>query len=265
MSAGSGGPVGAVKAQRSYSWLGYLLYVVVALRVIPRLTPTSNLALTAGLLAAILLLLLGDPFLFYRFRPFRVVYFPLQGALILGVGLLPPYQDIWGLLYVVVCIQAYAYLPLRWAWGAGLACVVIFLTTLILTLGAAQGLALGVTVLAGWALLTSAEVVYKRIDASRRESQRLLAEQLAATEKLREYAAQAQALAEAGERERLAHELRDSVSQMIFGIELLAQSIYLQAEKDPDQVAAQLETLQELTAGALAQMRSLIKEWRPPS
>src|SRR5512146_2995910 len=90
-----------IKSRRSFSWLGYLLYAVVALRVLTRLTPSSNLPLTAGLLAAILLLLLCDPLLFYRFPPARLAYFPVQVAAIVAIGLLPPYQDVWGLLFVV--------------------------------------------------------------------------------------------------------------------------------------------------------------------
>ena len=59
------------------------------------------------------------------------------------------------------------------------------------------------------------------------------------------------------------HALHDSVGQMIFSINLTAESARLVLEKDPEQLSAQLESLQELTSGALSQMRSLIGQWRP--
>jgi signal transduction histidine kinase len=251
--------------RRSFSWLGYVLYGVVALRVFILMTASANPLVVAGLLAAILLLLLSDPILFYRFPAFRWLYFPLQAILIPLVGLLPPYQDIWGLLYVVICTQAYVYLPRRRAVGVGLVSVFSFLATLVFTLGASVGLALGVTILAGSAMLVSAEIVYKQLEVSRRESQRLLNEQREASQKLQEYTAQMQAMAAVEERDRLARELHDSVSQTIFSISLMVQAIRILAEKDPSQVPPQLDSLQVLTGSALAQMRSLIWEWRPPT
>ncbi len=61
----------------------------------------------------------------------------------------------------------------------------------------------------------------------------------------------------------MAHQLHDSVSQALFSITLEAESTRMLLEKDPGRVPAQLERLEELTAGALRQMRSLITEWRP--
>jgi signal transduction histidine kinase len=77
------------------------------------------------------------------------------------------------------------------------------------------------------------------------------------------YAAQAEELAAEQERSRLMHALHDSVGQMIFSINLTAESARLVLEKDPERLPAQLERLQELTSGALSQMRTLIGQWRP--
>ncbi|MBE0698744.1 MAG: sensor histidine kinase, partial [Anaerolineaceae bacterium] len=66
------------------------------------------------------------------------------------------------------------------------------------------------------------------------------------------------------ERNRLARELHDSVTQTIFSMTLTAQSTRILLDRDPTRVAAQLDHLQSLAQSALAEMRSLIQQ-RPRS
>jgi signal transduction histidine kinase len=72
-------------------------------------------------------------------------------------------------------------------------------------------------------------------------------------------------LAATKERNHLARELHDSVTQTIFSITLTAKSARMLLDKDPGQVVPQLDHLQELAQGALAEMRGLIFELRPPA
>ncbi|MEO8288389.1 MAG: PAS domain S-box protein [Chloroflexota bacterium] len=68
------------------------------------------------------------------------------------------------------------------------------------------------------------------------------------------------------ERQRLARELHDSVTQALFSISLIARSteIIMQREgTQPVQVMEKLADLRQLTQGALAEMRALIFELRP--
>lgn len=70
----------------------------------------------------------------------------------------------------------------------------------------------------------------------------------------------------AEERNRLARELHDSVTQSLFSISLTAQTARIRLETRPDQqerVIAALATIQEQAQGALSEMRSLIYELRP--
>jgi signal transduction histidine kinase len=67
------------------------------------------------------------------------------------------------------------------------------------------------------------------------------------------------------ERNRLARELHDSVTQQLFSITLTAQAARVHLEKNPERAAAQLERLQETAAAALAEMRALIGQLRPPA
>ena len=75
----------------------------------------------------------------------------------------------------------------------------------------------------------------------------------------------AQAAAVLEERNRLARELHDSVTQQLFSITLTAQAARMQLERDPQRVASQLERLQETAGAALAEMRALIYQLRPPA
>ncbi len=74
---------------------------------------------------------------------------------------------------------------------------------------------------------------------------------------------QAQQLAALEERNRLARDLHDSVTQTIFSITLTAESARAMMIKKPDRVPAQLERLQTLSRGALSEMRALIFQLRP--
>jgi signal transduction histidine kinase len=67
------------------------------------------------------------------------------------------------------------------------------------------------------------------------------------------------------ERSRLARDLHDSVSQQLFSMTLTAQAARTQMEKNPTRAAEQLERLQETAAAALAEMRALIFQLRPPA
>ncbi|MDT8307091.1 MAG: histidine kinase, partial [Anaerolineae bacterium] len=77
---------------------------------------------------------------------------------------------------------------------------------------------------------------------------------------------QARTLAVLQERQRLARELHDSVSQALYGVALGTRTArqWLQRE-DPAQATAALDYVQPLTEAALTEMRALIFELRPES
>ncbi|MDX1416034.1 MAG: histidine kinase [Candidatus Promineifilaceae bacterium] len=67
----------------------------------------------------------------------------------------------------------------------------------------------------------------------------------------------------AAERNRLARELHDAVTQTLFSASLIADVLPRIWEQDMDQGRARLQELRELTRGALAEMRTLLLELRP--
>ena len=74
---------------------------------------------------------------------------------------------------------------------------------------------------------------------------------------------QAEAAAAAAERNRLARELHDAVSQTLFSASLIADVLPRLWKRDPDEGRRRLADLQRLTRGAMAEMRTLLWELRP--
>ena len=67
------------------------------------------------------------------------------------------------------------------------------------------------------------------------------------------------------ERQRLARELHDSVSQALYGIALGARTAQAQLERDPAKLAEPLDYILSLADAGLSEMRALIFELRPES
>jgi PAS domain S-box-containing protein len=75
----------------------------------------------------------------------------------------------------------------------------------------------------------------------------------------------AQELAALEERQKLARELHDSVSQALYGISLGTHAARTALERDPGHVAEPLDYVLSLAEAGLAEMRALIFELRPES
>jgi PAS domain S-box-containing protein len=83
-------------------------------------------------------------------------------------------------------------------------------------------------------------------------------DQQALEQQMREQAA-------AAERNRLARDLHDAVSQTLFSASLIAEVLPNLWERDEAQGQKRLEEVRQLTRGALAEMRTLLLELRPSS
>jgi|GEM_PF-3493426 len=79
------------------------------------------------------------------------------------------------------------------------------------------------------------------------------------------HAQQAQKLASLEERTRLARELHDSVSQVLYGIGLGARTAQTIAKQDPSMLQEPLDYILSLAEAGLTEMRALIFELRPES
>jgi signal transduction histidine kinase len=75
----------------------------------------------------------------------------------------------------------------------------------------------------------------------------------------------AEETAVAAERNRLARDLHDAVTQTLFSASLIADVLPRMWKANPDEAMRRVEELRELTRGALAEMRTLLVELRPAS
>ncbi len=256
-----------MKRSRGYQGsylIGFIVIGAVALRAILFYRDQSNLLPVVFLLAIYALLYALEPALSSRFSWHKFFYFPLQTALAAMLSNLRPFLDFQTLLYIPLSMQAFHLLSRRAAAIWAILYAALLSVTLMLGMTFLEGLAFILLYLAVGAFLISYDFIYARTQADEAESQRLLADLQSAHAKLQEYAAQAEELAAARERNRLARELHDSVSQAIFSITLTSQSARLLLDREPARVPEQLDRLQTMTSDALAQLRSLIAQLRPP-
>jgi signal transduction histidine kinase len=243
--------------------IGFIIIAAVAMRTTIFYQEQGNLIFVTSLLAIYLLLYILEPWLSFRLRWVKFLYFPLQTCVVIALTNLRPFTDVSSLLYIPLCIQVTRAFSRGVAMIWLLVYVALLSLTLMLGLGWLEGLALVLLFLAVCAFLISYDLLYSRTQADQAQSQRLLADLQSAHQKLQEYAGQVEELAAARERNRLARELHDSVSQAIFGITLTSQSARLLLEHDPARVPEQIDHLREMTSSALSQLRSLISELRP--
>lgn len=76
---------------------------------------------------------------------------------------------------------------------------------------------------------------------------------------------QAQRIAVVEERQRLARELHDAVSQTLFSANMIADALPLLVEKQPEALPTQVKILRQQTQLALAELRAMLYELRPKS
>ena len=242
----------------------YLLFMAVAVRTLGSPDIRGNLLWYLGLGLAYIVLfsvVLWLP----GIRPGLLhAYFAIQSVLVLALLLLNPELDFLNLLFLLLCAQAALVFPSRtcWFWVG----ILILLSggSLMFTLGAIRGLALALTTMAGCVIIPAYILANQEIELAQAESQAMLDELEVTHQQLQAYAGQVEELATIEERNRLARELHDSITQTIFSIILNTRSVQILSQRDPARVRPQLEQLQSLAQDALAEMRGLIAQLRPP-
>jgi signal transduction histidine kinase len=114
------------------------------------------------------------------------------------------------------------------------------------------------------AVFRQLETARTEAEAAREESEELLAELQTAHRQLQAYTGQVEELAVSAERNRLARELHDSVTQSLYSLTLLAEAGQRMIRAgDLQQIAGNQTRLGEIAQQALQEMRLLVYELRP--
>lgn len=216
-----------------------------------------------GLMLVFFALVASETQLTRRFRWYPYLYLALQTGLVLILSLLPTGLDFFVILYAPLSAQAMGFFsrPTGYWWIGGF--TLLTAGAMIYSFDPIKGVPLLLIYGATFYWFGSYAAVTIQAEAARRESQALLAELQVSHRQLHELASQAEELAATEERNHLARELHDSVSQTIFSITLTAKAARTLLERDLELVASQLDHLQELAQEALTEMRSLIFHLRP--
>jgi signal transduction histidine kinase len=141
---------------------------------------------------------------------------------------------------------------------------VIMSVSMFLGFGPEVGLPLILTYGVVYFLLAAFIAIIREAEEAREESQKRQVELQAAHLQLQTYTARAEELAVLQERNRLARELHDSVTQSLYSLTLLAVAgqRMIQAE-DLQQIAGNQTRMGEIARQALQEMRLLVYELRP--
>jgi signal transduction histidine kinase len=198
-----------------------------------------------------------------KLRGYILVYLSIQVVLVVLLFNLSPFLDVFGVLLILLSLQAMQRLPLRQALGWVIGFALTLMLIEVLGEDLLDGLVISMVIAAVGIFLVSYDLLYSRAQLEKNESQALLERLSRANQQLEESAAQADELAAVQERNRLARELHDSVSQSIFSIILTARSAQMLLDREPGRVPELLLRLQEMTGEALSQLRSLITQMRP--
>lgn len=249
----------------------FLIFAAVALRGAVVTSDASFFTVVLGLLIAYGLLLFVGTWIIPRKSalqsPYiKLGYLLLQSVIVIELLTVSGYEDLFANLFIPLSLDAISFFGRRF----GYLCIAALSLALTSTLffsnqGQIFGLAMG-GLYSGVCFLFGGYVAQVlKAEAAHDQNQRTYNELQIAHRQLQGYADQLENLAVEHERNRLARDLHDSVTQTVFSMNLAAQSAGLLLDKDPPRVSGQLLRLEELSANALHEIQSLVWQLKPRS
>ncbi len=220
--------------------------------------------LGTGLLGAFLLLFLLHSHISSLHPLSSYFYMGAQALLVLTLTLLSPQYGFIIILYYVLSASAMLIFPRR----AGFLWIGLFILATAFYLLIAEGWRDTILILpvytGGFFFFAAFAYQTAKAESSRQESQALLEQLRAVHRQLQEYASQAEELAVAEERNRLAREMHDTL-----GHRLTVAAVQLEgAERliltDPDKSTAMVRTVRDQVKEALRELRSTVATLRAP-
>lgn len=251
----------------SSQWISSLtvacLFAAALLRSILAYRDATTIAIAIGLQMIWLILFAGETALSRRWQWYFPIYLVLQTFLVLTLLFMPHPADYFAVLFFILSMQIVHHFNNRSATIWIGAFTLLMSIPLANDYGIFKGIAFALIYTAGNALLASYALATRRAQQARTQNQELARQAQETNRRLRDYSTQRERLVAVRERQRLARELHDSVTQTIFSMTLTTQSALLLLERDPGRVGAQLARLNQLAQSALSEIRTLISQLRP--
>ncbi len=193
-------------------------------------------------------------------------YLAVQTGLVVGLMRITPLEDFFANLFIPLSLQAVFFFGRRY----GFLCIAFFSLAMagpLLSSEEGKLFGLAMTFLYSGTNFLFGGYAYhvEKAETARNQNQRTFNELQSAHRQLQGYAGQVEALAAEHERNRLARELHDSVTQTVFSMNLTVQSARLLLDKEPGRVGSQLERLEQLATGAMREIQTLVAQLRPRS
>lgn len=255
---------------RSSDWLSQWIYYLasslyfgaVFLRSLILYQDSPVLGRVLGLLLVWMVLSASETFISRKWAAYFPLYLVLQTVLVFILLKTPGSPDFFAALLSILSMQVMRRLDPR------IGMLWIILSALITGLLLAEvyqneTVALVLIYTAGTIFFGAYSLAIRRAQAARLKNQELGRDLEQANLQLQELSSQLGQLAVARERNRLARDLHDSVTQTVFSMTLSTQSARLLLDRDPPQANTQLERLNELARSALSEMQVLISELKP--
>jgi len=240
------------------------MFAATTLRAYLIYKPTPAVGRVLFFLGIWLLLLLGNIWLSRRFPWSTIIFLSLETGIVL-YGLLDSGQDFLAFLFAIISMQAMQQYSPRLVVSMIALFAVMTYFSLVDSGGALQALAFSLIYPALCAFMAAYIWSTRRAEVIEKQQQSLVGELEVANRQLESQARQQEQLVAVHERQRLARELHDSVTQTIFSMTLTTQSALLLLERDRTQVSAQLDRLDQLAQSAQGEMQVLISQLAPPA
>jgi signal transduction histidine kinase len=242
----------------------YLLAVGAIIRYLVRFRDERFWSI-AFLLGGYLVLLFLEPIFIRRNRLLTYIYLLVQTAIICTVDLIDPNVYFWGALFCPLIVQVMHKFPQRTGFLITGIFTVIMAIFMFLGLGPEVGLPLIFFYGVVYFLLAAFIAIIREVDEAREESQKQQAELQSAYQQLQSYTTQAEELAVLQERNRLARELHDSVTQSLYSLTLFTEAArHMAEEKGDEDIEQYIGQIGVIGQQALKEMRLLVYELQPP-
>jgi signal transduction histidine kinase len=231
-----------------------------------------------GLLAVFFALLAIQPWLSRRFQQYMHPYLAVQTGILVALTAVTTIEDFAAIPYMSLILLAMLSFPpkigFRWI---GILVVILVVSMIVygflyhginaewILLNALLYITINIATGAVMAVIHRLETAHAEAEVARNESEELLAELQVAHQQLQAYTGQAEELAVIAERNRLARNLHDSVTQSLYSLTLFTEATRQMAEDAGHEgIERQIGQIGRIGLQALKEMRLLVYELRPP-